>query len=444
MTYEELKKIIDNLHEEIMIYDNDYNLIYLNNASLRHYGLRPEELIGKKFNELDDIFWDNSTLPEVYATKKTVAKRQVTNLGKDVITISVPVFDKNGNIQYVAQNVSDIYSFNEFTKAEEKSISIASTSKEDNNEIQFYIQNEEMKRIFSFIQKVKNINSPCILLGETGTGKSFIAKYMHSISSRKNRPFVTINCSCINPNLIESELFGYKKGAFSGASTTGKRGLVEVADGGILFLDEISEMPYDLQAKLLLFIQDKEFIPVGGERKQKVDVKIIAATNRNLEQMVDNGTFREDLYFRLNTFEITVPPLRDRRDEIDGLTDYYLKMYNELYGKEHTVSDEVRKVFHQYSWPGNIRELSHIIEKTVVLSSNKEITTTNLPKSLFNLSVDYSIEKYMDRPLDEILEEVEKKVVIEAYKKYKSSVKVAKALNISQPKAYRLIKKYTN
>ena len=439
MTYEELKKIIDNLHDEIMIYDNNYNLIYINNASIRHYGLKPEELIGKKFGELDEIFWDNSTLPEVYRTKKTVAKRQITNLGKDIITISVPIFDDKNNIKYVAQNINDIYYVNEISKAEEKSIDISNKEK---IEIPFHSSSEKMKPVISFIQKVKNIESPCIFLGETGTGKSFLAKYMHSISNRKNKPFVTINCACINPNLIESELFGYKKGAFSGASSTGKKGLVEVADGGVLFLDEISEMPYDLQAKLLLFIQDKEFIPVGSEKKHTVDVKIVAATNRNLEQMVENGTFREDLYFRLNTFEITIPPLRERQEDIDSFADYYLNMYNELYGKSHTLSDDVKKVFKQYAWPGNLRELSNIIEKAVVLTTNKEIVTTNLPKSIFNLNIEYGIKKYMDKPLDDAIEEVERKIIVESYKKYKTSVSVAKALDISQPKAYRLIKKY--
>ena len=158
--------------------------------------------------------------------------------------------------------------------------------------------------------------------------------------------------------------------------------------------------------------------------------------------MVENGTFREDLYFRLNTFEITIPPLRERQEDIDSFADYYLNMYNELYGKSHTLSDDVKKVFKQYAWPGNLRELSNIIEKAVVLTTNKEIVTTNLPKSIFNLNIEYGIKKYMDKPLDDAIEEVERKIIVESYKKYKTSVSVAKALDISQPKAYRLIKKY--
>ena len=204
----------------------------------------------------------------------------------------------------------------------------------------------------------------------------------------------------MSPNLIESELFGYKKGAFTGANSSGKKGLVEIADGGTLFLDEISEMPYDLQAKLLLFIQKKEFIPIGGEEKKRVDVKIITATNRSLKNMVENGRFREDLYFRLNTFEIDIPPLRERLDEIEPLAEYYLKKFNDRYNKKHTIQNDVYGVFKNYSWPGNIREFSHIIEKAVVLSSGDTITVKDIPKSLFNINVELNENtNYVEKPL---------------------------------------------
>lgn len=441
MNFDEFKMIIDNLHDEIMVYDDNYKLVYLNNASKRHYGIEPKEMIGKDFNSLNEIYWGNSTLPEVYRTKKTVAKRQITNMGKDIITISVPIFDNKGNIKYVAQNVNDIYYINEINQAEESSFEIL--NKIEKSYENFFGENEKMKDVYSMVCKIKDIDAPCLILGETGTGKSHIAKIMHNVSQRKNKPFVVINCACMSPNLIESELFGYKKGAFTGANSSGKKGLVEIADGGTLFLDEISEMPYDLQAKLLLFIQEKEFIPVGREKKKKVDVKIITATNRSLKNMVENGRFREDLYLRLNTFEIDIPPLRERLDEIEPLANYYLKKFNDIYRKKRTIQNDVYSVFKNYKWPGNIREFSHIIEKAVVLSSSDIITVKDLPKSLFNINVELNESiNYVEKPLDLIMEEVERKAVIEAYKKYKTSVKVAKALCISQPKAYRLLQKY--
>lgn len=441
MDFDEFKMIIDNLHDEIMVYDDNYKLVYLNNASKRHYGIEPKEMIGKDFNSLNETYWGNSTLPEVYKTKKTVAKRQITNMGKDIITIAVPIFDEKGNIKYVAQNVNDIYYINEINQAEQSSVEVL--NKVEKSSENFFGENEKMKDVYSMVCKIKDIDAPCLILGETGTGKSHIAKIMHNVSQRKNKPFVVINCACMSPNLIESELFGYKKGAFTGANSSGKKGLVEIADGGTLFLDEISEMPYDLQAKLLLFIQEKEFIPIGGEEKKRVDVKIITATNRSLKNMVENGRFREDLYFRLNTFEIDIPPLRERLDEIEPLAEYYLKKFNDRYNKKHTIQNDVYGVFKNYSWPGNIREFSHIIEKAVVLSSGDTITVKDIPKSLFNINVELNENtNYVEKPLDLIIEEVERKAVMEAYKKHKTSVNVAKALCISQPKAYRLLQKY--
>lgn len=441
MDFDEFKMIIDNLHDEIMVYDDNYKLVYLNNASKRHYGIEPKEMIGKDFNSLNETYWGNSTLPEVYKTKKTVAKRQITNMGKDIITIAVPIFDEKGNIKYVAQNVNDIYYINEINQAEQSSVEVL--NKVEKSSENFFGENEKMKDVYSMVCKIKDIDAPCLILGETGTGKSHIAKIMHNVSQRKNKPFVVINCACMSPNLIESELFGYKKGAFTGANSSGKKGLVEIADGGTLFLDEISEMPYDLQAKLLLFIQEKEFIPIGGEEKKRVDVKIITATNRSLKNMVENGRFREDLYFRLNTFEIDIPPLRERLDEIEPLAEYYLKNFNDRYNKKHTIQNDVYGVFKNYSWPGNIREFSHIIEKAVVLSSGDTITVKDIPKSLFNINVELNENtNYVEKPLDLIIEEVERKAVMEAYKKHKTSVNVAKALCISQPKAYRLLQKY--
>ena len=441
MDFDEFKMIIDNLHDEIMVYDDNYKLVYLNNASKRHYGIEPKEMIGKDFNSLNETYWGNSTLPEVYKTKKTVAKRQITNMGKDIITIAVPIFDEKGNIKYVAQNVNDIYYINEINQAEQSSVEVL--NKVEKSSENFFGENEKMKDVYSMVCKIKDIDAPCLILGETGTGKSHIAKIMHNVSQRKNKPFVVINCACMSPNLIESELFGYKKGAFTGANSSGKKGLVEIADGGTLFLDEISEMPYDLQAKLLIFIQEKEFIPIGGEEKKRVDVKIITATNRSLKNMVENGRFREDLYFRLNTFEIDIPPLRERLDEIEPLAEYYLKKFNDRYNKKHTIQNDVYGVFKNYSWPGNIREFSHIIEKAVVLSSGDTITVKDIPKSLFNINVELNENtNYVEKPLDLIIEEVERKAVMEAYKKHKTSVNVAKALCISQPKAYRLLQKY--
>lgn len=433
-----LRSVIDQLHDEIMIYDSNCCLVYLNQASLRHYGIPAEKLIGKQFNELDQVYWGNSTLPTVFKTKKIETKRQITNLGQDILTISVPIFDDNGDIQYVAQNVNDIYYINQISKTEEASVMVMNDKSQ--TEV-FLYKSEAMKDILSMVEKVKNVQSPMLILGETGTGKSLLAQYIHNCSNRKKKPFVVLNCACMNPNLIESELFGYKRGAFTGASASGKRGIVEIADGGTLFLDEISEIPLELQGKLLLFLQNQEFIPIGGEKKHKVSVKIIAATNRSLKQMVQAGSFREDLYFRLNTFEITIPPLRERKEDIPALLQYYLKQFNQVHGQGHWIDKEALQVLEHYSWPGNVRELSHVMEKLVVLSKEEAIHISDLPKDLFQITSEQKTVDF-DRRLNDVLGEVEREMVLAAYKKYKTSVKVAKVLGISQPKAYRLIQKY--
>ena len=441
---EDLWQIIENLHDEIMVYDNDYHLVFVNKAAERHYGKTAEELIGTHFSQLDETYWGNSTLPEVYEKKKMVVKRQITNLGLDIITISVPIFDEQGNIKYVAQNVNDIYNYNKMGKAEEAFLEI--TDGTEPREESFLYASENMKSVMETIEKIKNVKNPCLILGETGTGKTFLAKYMHQQSIRKHKPFVAVNCACMNPNLIESELFGYKKGAFSGANTAGKKGIVEIADGGTLFLDEISEIPYDLQGKLLHFIQDQEFMALGSEKKQKVDVKIIAATNRNLADMVKAKTFREDLYYRLNIFEVSIPPLRERKNDIEVLIRHYLDKYNECHFRNHTLSEDAMEILLRYKWHGNVRELSHVMEKVVVLTNGKEIKAENLPKMIFDIG-ENKYEEIQDitsekKSLREALEDVERKMVQEAYQKYQNSVKVAQALGVSQPTAYRLIKKY--
>lgn len=444
---EDLWRIVDNLHDEIMVYDNNYRMVYINKAAWRHYGKSPDTLLGESFDKLDETYWGNSTLPDVYRTHKTVAKRQITNLGLDIVTISVPIFDDDGNLIYVAMNVNDIYNYIQDGEVESEFLRIMQSNDSDIMDDSLVYSGQKMKNVVDMLYKLRNVKTPCLILGETGTGKSHLARIIHKQSNRKDKPFVVVNCACMNPNLIESELFGYSKGAFSGASTTGKKGIVELADGGTLFLDEISEIPIDLQAKLLHFIQEQEFMPLGSEEVRRVDVKIIAATNRNMKQMVEAGTLREDLYYRLNIFEVVMPPLRERRSDIPLLVEHFCKVYGDQYFKKVHFSSEAMDILERYKWPGNVRELSHIVEKCVVLTTDSEITVADLPKVLFDLTVDgrheLNSESEMEgRTLDEAIEALERDMIVRAYEEHKSSIKVAEALGLSQSRAYRLMKKY--
>ena len=421
LEYETFIKIIDNLHDEIMVFDNNYNLVYLNKASYRHYGISPYQLIGSKFKDLNNVYWNSSTLPVVYKTKKVTTQMQRTLLGTDIITISVPILDNDGEIEYVVMNVNDMNSKDEFFY--ENLTAKYKENEYDNNlnqeSIKIIYNSKKMHDIMDLANKISKIKSPCLILGETGTGKSMIAKYIHMNSNRKDRPFVSINCASINRNLIESELFGYTKGSFSGANREGKKGFIEIANGGTLFLDEISEIPYDLQSKLLHVIQEEEYIPVGGEKSIKVDLKIIAATNSNLEKMMSNNKFRKDLYYRLNVFEINIPSLRERFEDITKLTYYYLNFYNNKYKRNHTISNKALNIITNYSWPGNIRELSNVIERCIVTVTDIEIQPYHLPKELYELNNSKKCINLNNKSLDTIIDSVKKEIILETYKKYK-------------------------
>ncbi len=239
---------------------------------------------------------------------------------------------------------------------------------------------EAMHKIFELIRKVSDSPTNVLVTGESGTGKEMVAKAIHYNSPLKDRPFVSVNCGAIPENLVESELFGHKKGSFTGAISD-KEGLFEVADGGTLFLDEIGELPLNSQVRILRAIQEKTVRRVGGTEDIKVEVRIIAATNRDLEQMVQQGTFRQDLYYRLNVINIRTPALRERRDDIPLLAQHFLQKYSDRFGKQiQTISKEAMDLLRKYDFPGNVRELENIIERTVALESGATVLPESLPQ----------------------------------------------------------------
>jgi two-component system response regulator FlrC len=235
-----------------------------------------------------------------------------------------------------------------------------------------------MTKVFAVAADIANSEATVLITGESGTGKEVLARYIHENSNRENNPFITVNCASIPENLIESELFGYEKGAFTGAVNK-KPGKFELADGGTLLLDEIGEIPINLQAKLLRVLQEKEIDRLGGTKKQKVNVRIIATTNKNLKEEVESGNFREDLFYRLNVISIELPPLRKRKEDIEMLADFFIKKYSDINNKPvKKLSPDASDTLKNYEWPGNVRELEHTIERAVVLSKTNEITSKDL------------------------------------------------------------------
>lgn len=303
--------------------------------------------------------------------------------------------------------------------------------------------NPQIKRITDTIKKIAPFNATVLLTGESGVGKNRFAGMLHSFSERRNSPFITINCGAIPENLLESELFGYEKGAFTGASMKGKAGLIETANHGTLFLDEIGDLPLPMQVKLLKVIQEKKITRVGGIQEKGVDFRLIAATNKDLPGLVESGEFRKDLFYRLNVLSITIPPIRKRKEDIPVFVDYFAAKYNKKYEKNHVFSTKAMERMKKYSWPGNVRELENVVEGVILIADHYVIAEEMLPPGIY---YETAMEKYdaEGKTLKRILEEVEREILLEAYEMYGTTTKVAEALGISQASVSIKLNKYTD
>ncbi|EQK46893.1 sigma-54 interaction domain-containing protein [Paraclostridium bifermentans] len=437
------ERIVESSHDEIFVCDKDGYMIYCNKAFESNYGIDREDMIGKTAMFLNEAGYSNQTpIPSVVKHKKKVSMEQKTITGKTLIITATPVFDENGDIEFIVENsrdISELNSIKEKIKLYENTISSF-------NKSQSLIYNDttikgsSMKSILEIAKNVAKTNVNVLLLGESGCGKTTLAKHIHLNSKRAGKPFITINCSTISPNLLESELFGYEGGAFTGANSKGKIGLVELANEGTLFLDEIGDIPKELQSKFLQLIQDKTFTSVGGVKTKKVDIRFISATNVDLINSINQKKFREDLYYRINVVELKIPPLRDRKEDLLELIFHFFKKYSNIFNLDKSMSTEVINVLLNYNYPGNMRELENIIQNILVTSSSDYIELHHLPKSVLH-HVDF-VKDEENNSLDNLMENYEKLLICKYYKNNPSSYKLAKALNISQSKASRLIRKY--
>lgn len=292
------------------------------------------------------------------------------------------------------------------------------------------------------IEKAAKYDCSVILIGESGTGKEVAANLIYKMSSRKNGPFVKVNCAAIPKELMESEFFGYERGAFTGAKESGKEGYFEIANGGILLLDEVAEMPLELQAKLLRVIQEGEFYPVGAKKPVRVDVRMLASTNRNLAQMVKDGEFREDLYYRLAVLTIKIPPLRERREDIIPLANLFLEKYNEKYGTSKSFTEEEEICLLEHMWPGNIRELDNTVHRLIIHSNDEQIASRDVLREYNYLTHEYGGVSGESKSFSDTVDDFEKNIIAEALKKYGSTYKAADALQMSQSQLMRKKKKY--
>ena len=439
-----LDMIIETSFDGIYITDGDANTILINKSYERITGLKREDLLGHNMAEIvENGIMSEATSFWVLQNKQPITVHQTFNTGKNALVTSTPFFDENGVIKMIVSNVRDI---TELTELQEK----VKQSKKENikfrgiiEELKLQIasneyivaEDENMLNLLLLAKRVARVNTTVLINGETGSGKEVLAKYIYNNSLRNHMPFIKINCGAIPDNLIESEFFGYAEGSFTGASKGGKMGIFEAANNGTLLLDEVGELPLHMQVKLLRVLQDGQFERIGSNNTIKVDVRIIASTNRNLDQMVEKGLFREDLFYRLNVVPLKAMPLRERKSSIIPLVEYFVNVFNEKYGMQKTISKETLKYLYEYNWPGNVRELRNLVDE-VISSINLPINITRNEKGNIDIS-NSNIPK-----LSDALEEVEKDLIFKAFEKHGNVRAAAKELGIDASTFVRKRKKY--
>lgn len=452
----ELNAILESSYDGLYICDRYGRVTRVNTAWERICGFSREEIVGNTAYQLvADGYYSKSAATEAIRTKKTcTVMLEMTagpKKGQKIMATSTPIFDDQGEIEQVVVNVRDITEIQELKNQLEASMELSKKYASELEEIRrqqlkiddMVAQSPAMQRILELVVRVAQVDSTVLITGQSGVGKEVVAKKIHSLSKRQNKSLIKINCGAIPENLLESELFGYEGGAFTGAKKEGKPGMIELASGGTLFLDEIGELPFSLQVKLLRTLQDREIYHVGGIKPIPVDVRIIAATNKDLAGMVRRGAFREDLFYRLNVLNIRIPPLRERLEDLPPLLHSILLKYNKKYNQKKKLAQEVVNILLNYEWPGNIREVENLIERLVVMTQEDVIEVRHLPESLQGISNSNNNVNIMKViPLKKAVEELELRLLELALKECGSTRKIAKILGINQSTVVRKLQHY--
>lgn len=454
----ELEGILNTSNDNIVVTDGVGIVLRVSSNCTSIYGKAQNELIGKTVYQLEKekIFYPSVTV-KVLKEKKEVQVMQETPTGKIIMATGIPIFDRTGRIVRIisfSHDLTEIQGLKEdYEQLRKKMMKYESEIEElreqETRQNQVVIKSKIMREIHELLNRVAKSDANVVLLGESGVGKNVFARALHDGSDRGEGDFIELNCGAIPETLFESEIFGYEPGSFTGASKKGKAGMIELAEGGTLFLDEVAELPFSIQVKLLKALQEKRVTRIGASKAKKVDFRLITATNQDLEVLVNEGRFRKDLYYRLNVIPITIPPLRDRVDDIYFLAQHYLSIFNKKYKMNKSFHSSTIHAFLEYDWPGNVRELENLIERIVITSPTTVIYLASIPfikkvKEMESQIEEWPLDTFEQRgmTLQQSLEEVEKSWLKRAYRQYKTTYEMAEYLGLSQPTVVRRLKKY--
>ena len=455
---EELKELLNYYYGNIFVVDGKGKIIYANASAAESVGSTIDDITGKNCQEMEmEGYYDKSVALDAIRKKKRVLSVYKTRIGLNVVCSANPILDECGNVTRVVVFSQDEALMreimNDVEEERKKNISIQQTLSyiQEKMACQNIVSSSpEMERLFKMLLNVARTDTTVTIYGESGTGKEVLANFVHQNSMRSNKPFIPINCAAIPAELMEAEFFGYEKGSFTGANREGKAGLFEMADHGTIFLDELGEMPLSLQSKLLRVLESGEVKRIGSSKTIKTDVRIIAATNRNLTKMVDEKTFREDLYYRLNVILVNIPPLRERPEDIEALSEHFLNEFNRKYGRNVEISEDVLNKFKKYSWPGNIRELKNEIERYVVTEGQvSSVLNDNIRHSMTDVNIKFTnsnISKNItvkNIPLKEVMDRYEIEYIRHVIDDCEGVMtEAAKRLGIHRSALYKKIDKF--
>lgn len=453
----QLETIISASSDGIWVCDGKGVIVTINAASETLNGIQAKDVIGRNITQLlDSGIFDQSVSTKVLASgRQETIVQHIEKTNRTLLCTGTPARDEHGIIALIVVNERDMTELETLQRKFEQNKKLTEKFREEISELTLreleqntiIADSNIMKHILQKSLKLANIGASNILiLGASGTGKGLLAKSIHKNSNRRDKPFIEINCAALPENLLEAELFGYEKGAFTGAAATGKVGLFELAQGGTLFLDEIGDMPLNLQTKLLKYLDDKQFRRLGGTKAISVECATISATNRDLRNRVKNNLFREDLFYRLSSFTLEIPSLCERREDIPGLVRFYIDKYNRQYNKSMQIGSAMIGTLQNYSFPGNTRELKNIIENAVVLSDETRIDAfllASIHKNSGPLFSAGSLSSFL-APVNfaDIMNQLEKELLTAAKNQCRTTREMADFLKISQPSVVRKCKKH--